>query len=108
VIVHLVLSSVAATAGGPIWFEAEDFTRSNWPGGRAGTGFFAPEDATQAAKLSGGKWLNTGNPTKRLFAEYKLTVPAGTACTPGDSGATGRSGGVSTRASGAMSPAICP
>ncbi len=66
----------AVAAAEVIWWEAEAFARSNWPGGREGTGWFAPADAQQAAKLSGGVWLNVGGPRDtRLFAEYAVDVP---------------------------------
>ncbi|MFW6145760.1 MAG: hypothetical protein ACOC7R_00335 [Planctomycetota bacterium] len=63
-----------------IWWEAEAFARSNWPGGREGTGWFAPADDAQTAKLSGGVWLNVGGKRdEALFAEYVVDVPqAGT------------------------------
>jgi len=78
-IVALTLVGVLApqVAGETVWFEAEDFTRSNWPGGKAGTGWFAPNNPSEAAKLSGGVWLNTGAKRKEaLFAEYTIDVPA--------------------------------
>ncbi|NBC18380.1 MAG: hypothetical protein GVY18_13805 [Bacteroidetes bacterium] len=58
-----------------IWWEAEDFAESNWPGGKSGRGAFAPQNDDHRAKLSGGTWLNVaGKRDETLYAEYALTV----------------------------------
>lgn len=65
---------VDATAGSPteyIWWEAEAPRLTNFPD----TNPFAPENAEQAAVLSGGKWIGAANPGKKLFLEYDVQVP---------------------------------
>lgn len=72
-----LLPGLALAEEAVVWFEAEDFARANWPGGKAGTGPFAPGDEAQASKLSEGTWLNVaGKREQPLFAEYAVSVPA--------------------------------
>lgn len=58
-----------------LWLEAENYSRSNWRGERSGAGPFAPADAQQASKLSGGKWLNLeGARSETYFLELDFEV----------------------------------
>jgi hypothetical protein len=59
----------------PIWWEAEAPASTNFPPPEQNP--FAPANATEAAVLSGGKWI--GAPETRsetLFLEYTVDVPA--------------------------------
>jgi hypothetical protein len=64
--------STAAKAQQYIWWEAEQPMLGNFPA----TSPFAPENAEQAAKLSGKKWITAGGKRKApLFLQYKIAVP---------------------------------
>jgi hypothetical protein len=76
-LVLLAASIALADSNDVIWIEAEDFDESNWPGGKSGSGAFAPQNAQQRAKLSGGTWLNVaGKRNETLYAEYTTNIPA--------------------------------
>lgn len=65
-------------APGWVWWEAETPAKTNFPPAESNP--FGPANATEAAVLSGGKWVGTeGKRDQTLFLEYAVTVPkAGT------------------------------
>ena len=62
---------------GWVWWEAEDFTESNWPNGRTGEGPFQPRTDVQASRLSGGVWLTSFRAEQEFFLEYSVHVDQG-------------------------------
>lgn len=75
----LTLSVSAASQSGIVWWEAESFRESNWPGGRSGEGPFAPRNDVQREVISGGAWLNAmgfpGMSNQAPFVAYDVEVP---------------------------------
>ncbi len=73
----LLCAALAATACAAdyVWWEAEDFTESNWPGGKSGEGTFAPKDEQQRASFSGDVWLNAQSRDETLYMAYALDLP---------------------------------
>lgn len=61
--------------GDYIWWEAESFKESNWPGGSNGTGPFSPQNEEQKGMISGGIWLNGVRLKEAPFAVYEIEVP---------------------------------
>ena len=59
-----------------VWWEGEKPAETNFPK----TSEFEPADREQADKLSAGAWLSASgkyqNEDKKLFAKYKVSVPA--------------------------------
>lgn len=62
-----------------IWWEAEAFATSDWPGGSAGTGWWKPPVASAGeSSLSNSKWLNNNaQPHGLWYATYNVTVARG-------------------------------
>ena len=67
--------SAAQTTSRYVWIEAENAAKTNFP--PADRHAFLPANETEAAVLSGGKWIAnaTDKRTAALFAEYTVTVP---------------------------------
>ncbi|MFP4579230.1 MAG: hypothetical protein ACLFQ6_00760 [Candidatus Sumerlaeia bacterium] len=77
IIIFSGLSTSQVLAFDYIWWEAENYDEgANWPGGQAGTGWFAPQNDTERAKLSEGVWLNIGpEPAEAPWCRYNLEIP---------------------------------
>lgn len=66
----------ASSGAGYVWIEAEKPDATNFP--PAAQNPFAPANPTEADVLSGGQWIGVGSDRPGpLFAEYKVTIPAG-------------------------------
>ncbi len=69
------MASASHAATDYVWFEAESATSTNFSAPEKGS--FAPANETEAAVLSGGKWMSTeGTRDQTLFLEYRVDVPA--------------------------------
>ena len=67
-------TSPAPQSGRFVWIEAESPKATNFPAAERNP--FAPANETEAAVLSGGKWIGAeGKRPAALFAEYAVTVP---------------------------------
>lgn len=63
----------APRTAGFVWWEAENPRASNFPTKHS----FDPANPTEAAVLSGGKWIGVdGKRTEPIFAEYEINVPS--------------------------------
>jgi hypothetical protein len=66
-------SERAGGKAGFVWWEAEAARANNFPPRHS----FDPANPTEAAVLSGGKWIGVeGKRNEALFAEYEITVPS--------------------------------
>ena len=63
----------APPANAYVWWEGENPTKTNFSARHS----FQPANETEAAVLSGGKWLGAeGKRGEALFAEYEIVVPS--------------------------------
>lgn len=63
----------APSSNAYVWWEGESPTKTNFPSRSS----FDPANETEAAVLSGGKWLGAdGKRAQTLFAEYEVSVPS--------------------------------
>ena len=70
-----VNGAAAAAEKNWVWWEAEDTARTNFSPPREHS--FAPENADQAEKLSGGRWMGMSQARETSpFLEYSVDVPA--------------------------------
>lgn len=71
-LLFVTLQSASAT---PIWWEAEDFVEGNFPPPDENP--FAPDDAQQAALLSGSAWIGMeGDFDEIPYLEYEVDIPS--------------------------------
>ncbi len=72
----LLLRAEQTEGHGWIWWEAEDFTESNWPGGKSGKGPFQPKTDDQKSRVSNGVWLTSFKADRSFFLEYSVKIKA--------------------------------
>ncbi len=56
---------------GWVWWEAENYSDSNWP---KGAGTFPPKTDEQKARVSGGVWLTSYRAADAYFLEYEINL----------------------------------